>query len=661
MNLIALATSSLAAPLFFNIAPMSDGAEKTVADDMREYVARTGQRKVLYSLTLHPEGRPAMAKVDRALASYRRLRAELEGSEVELGILLQAILGHWPRTDKEVEPWQRTIDAQGREVRFCALDPDFRAYIREVGSRLAAERPCFILGDDDIRAFSPHAECFCPRHVAEFNRRRGTSYTGEQMRAAVRAAKPGERDFETFMRLQRELVDGVAATLRAGIDAVDPTIPAGSCMPGWCYRFNHTTAQAFAAAGQPALMRLANGNYQERGRGTVDFLRILALTQAYYAYHHDKVPILLSEADTCPHHLWSRSATSWHAHLAMTFFTGLQGAKLWYVNAHKGDVRVSRNYTDMMAVHRRFYPALVQAMKGSRAEGLLVPCLTNFPSWHPVTNPRENFASEVSWGRNVLGRMGIPFTASCDYTREGVWALGGVETVERLSDEDLRQILSHRVLVEGGAARALAARGFTSFLGVSAVTTNALFTGEMEVGTGARCRLFPSDRCPTLTAHPGARVFSHLVYAPYSGAHAQERVAPAATLFENSLGGRVAVSAWHFGVSGDQLVDEARKAWLVRLVDAVAGGAVTPVVENAQDVCLLAAAAADGALLLAVFNLNYDPMTTIDLRTPTVAHAVEILSPDGAWRAASVAADGHHLRIRHALPCYGTAILRVRP
>ena len=47
----------------YNVVPFSPGNEKVVAADAKEYLERTGNDLVLYSLTLHPEGHPAIDKV----------------------------------------------------------------------------------------------------------------------------------------------------------------------------------------------------------------------------------------------------------------------------------------------------------------------------------------------------------------------------------------------------------------------------------------------------------------------------------------------------------------------------------------------------------------------------------------------------------------------
>ena len=128
-----------------NIVPFSPGREDVSAQDMVEYEARTGNAIALYSLTLHPEGLPASEKVDFAVASYRRFAKALEGTRVRPGILLQAIIGHW--TDDAVahksEPWQRSIDIDGRPVRFWRMPSSSRAYPLPLEKKAAAYRKLF--------------------------------------------------------------------------------------------------------------------------------------------------------------------------------------------------------------------------------------------------------------------------------------------------------------------------------------------------------------------------------------------------------------------------------------------------------------------------------------------------------------------------------------
>ena len=172
--------------IFFNILPYSPGREEELAADAIDYYQQTGNDLVLYCMTLHPEGFPAMRKAESMLASYRILKEKLAGTGVQLGVLIQSILGHWPRVDKDEEPWTRSVTVRGELSRFCILDPAFRKYIFDVTAMFAKEKPVFMLGDDDIRSFSLGApECFCQRHTDEFNRMTGNHFTPEEYREAV--------------------------------------------------------------------------------------------------------------------------------------------------------------------------------------------------------------------------------------------------------------------------------------------------------------------------------------------------------------------------------------------------------------------------------------------------------------------------------------------
>lgn len=81
-----------------NIIPSSPGSEEVAAADAIEFVERTGNPCCLYSMSLHPQGRPAMKTVDAAVESYRKWTEHLKGSAVKPAILLQSIIDIGRRT-----------------------------------------------------------------------------------------------------------------------------------------------------------------------------------------------------------------------------------------------------------------------------------------------------------------------------------------------------------------------------------------------------------------------------------------------------------------------------------------------------------------------------------------------------------------------------------
>ena len=650
---------------FLNVAAFAPGKEAESAVEMAEYAERTGNDVVLYCLTLHPEGKPAWAKVERAVASYRAFAKALEGTKARPAILLQAIVGHWPRVDDEIEPWQRTIDINGRAVRFCVFDRRYRDYIRDVGAALAKERPALILGDDDIRAFSPQAECFCPMHTAEFNRRTGRSLSQDEFRELMKAAKVDSPEHRAFTRLQFDTVNEVCKAVREGIDSVDPSIPGGVSIPGWVWACAGAGETAAIMAGKTGLRlgRLPNGQYSEHIIRS-DLPASHLFTQVMKEWYGDSFDVLLDESDTYPHNLWSKSAVAMHAKLAASAFSGLKGSKAWLVNSRKFGLPVSRHYTDILAEHRGYYPALSKAENATRPVGVRIPCHRNFPTDSVgglVRSPARNRPQDPDgWSAVVFGRIGVPFFATLDLAGDGVYALAGKAAVGRFSDAELEALLSRRILVDGAAARAIAARGLARHLGVEVKEESRKFTGERDEVIGHDMSYPSTFKPPVYAMADGARALSWIIRRAVSGATDYARVMPGAVLFENGLGGRVVVTAYDMHMGVTHQYGASRQLWVWHLLDELAGAPFDNAAVEPQNQMALARRAADGTDYVMVINLNPDPLGALRLRRAARPASVEMLAKDGTWGKAEFSwADGV-LSLPVATPCYGERVVRIK-
>jgi len=644
----------------YNVVPMYIGHEAEQAARCVEMFERTGEDLALYSLTLHPEGRPAQEKVTRYVASYRAFAKALEGTKVRPAILVQAILGHWPRADKDIEPWERTIDQAGKTVRFCPSDPGFGAYIDATFRALAAEKPAFILTDDDVRAFSHGAECFCASHVRLFNARHGTSHDSASLRAAVRAAKPGDAVYDDFLAMQREMMEkDVAGRIRAAIDAVDPSIPAGICVAGEEHYLAAPLARILAAKGQTPVMRCSTGLYLE-GMSAATFPRNFGRMLGFAEYYRGSGIDLLDEADTCPHNLWSKSARSMFTHLAASCFVGMQGAKTWYVNGVKPTgIPVTRAYTDVLAENRGYLSALAGAVRDSEMTGLAMPCFTNHPNWHLAGNHVEFFVEEGASGWAAVP-FGVPFGASRDF-EDGrrVLALTTAREVARLSDADLRRILAGRVFIFRDAAIALTDRGFAGLTGAEVAKRQAMFSAERDLVRGARLPYASSlSGSVDLVPATGAERLGEFVYAPYAGAE-DEVVGPSTVLFRNGLGGQVVVTAYHPGMYWLHAYNEGRKRWFVDCVDRLSPDGARPTVcGNDQHMLLAERATGVGGRLVMAVNLNPEPVRRLSLRIPE-GRSVEVLAPDGVWRRVEGVREGDFLLLPVSVDFYQTVVVRI--
>ncbi len=645
--------------VFYNIAPFSPGREKKLAADLRDYTARTGNRIALYSMTLHPQGCPANEKVDFQLTSYRKLKKELEGSDVQLGVLLQSLIGHWPRVDANEEEWTRTVDCDGRVVRYCVLDPNYREYIQRLVRLFAQEKPSFVMTDDDVRWFSPRAECFCALHTAEFNRRTSRNLTSDEYRRLVCESKEGDEIFEAYLRLQNDSMNDFARLVRETLDSVDSSIPAGSCMAAWDVRFCDGIAKALAGK-NPSLIRIANAMYNE---GPAKLLPKNVLRTQGLGLYHKGISRVLDESDTFPHHLYSRSSKSMHAKLCTSIMSGLGGAKIWYVNTDKRDARVCENYVDILAANKGLYQTLTREIRESEPAGVIIPLYRDFPNWHPTRMYawRQNFVESPNWGDVYCGALGIPFYGSFDRKRDGIYMLAGAASVKRLSDAELMDMFSRKLLVDGAAAVELAKRGFEKHLGVKPELKPFKYTVEAKAKGEQIFYVDKSPSVPFLTVTgDGAEVLTEFFYEQWSYKGLESPVAPASVLYRNALGGTVITTANCVEESRNYTLSLARKQWLLSLLDRLSGARVPYVVGGEQNTLVLSAQKKTGETILGVFNLNFDTMKTLPIRCAKIPTSIEQLGGDGVWRSVSFSSANGVVTLPISLDCYDCIFLKIK-
>ncbi|MCQ2352989.1 MAG: hypothetical protein MJ033_05875 [Victivallaceae bacterium] len=656
--MLLLSASALAENFrFFNIVPYAYGKEEKMAERMINYRTKTGNRDVLYCLTLHPEGVPAMQKADQLIASFRKFKAALGKSDVRAGILVQSILGHWPRVDKEIEPWQRSIDVKGNQVRFCVLDARFQQYIYDVGRKLALEKPSFIMSDDDVRSNCPEIECFCPLHIAELNRRLGTHYTQKEVMAFVADGKPGDKVFDAFMLLSNEIPLTTVKCLRKGIDSVDPAIPTSTCLAGRGQGMLET-CRAFAG-NHPMMIRITNQMYGEPEPR--DYFGQVVLRTMGQRAQYAEIPFVLDEADTWPHTLYSRSAVGLHAKLVSSIFSGLSGAKLWYVDAESNDIPFSPRYSDILGKYQKFYQELARAVGETTPDGVIIPCFLRPYQLHPVKKPSEQRYPAPSWVDSQFGFLGIPFFGVTDYALDRVYALGGKESVDRLTDDELKQLLSRRILIDGIAAKALTQRGFGDLIGCRA--TGKKFKATLERGAdGTKFGNSVSGNTPLIeNADPRAEVLTYLYFAPFSTSEKREKVAPGCVYFENALGGKVLTTSFAIDAYSYQRFAVFRKKLLMRLLDKLSDAGKFPfALDDDQPETLLVRRGKDGSFLLYAVNLGFDPLPEVRLRCADTDAKFEELLPDGTWSPLEVKKDNGRIVIDRRLNLYDTLVLRVR-
>jgi hypothetical protein len=339
------------------------------------------------------------------------------------------------------------------------------------------------------------------------------------------------------------------------------------------------------------------------------------------------------------------------------------GGKIWLVNARKYGVPVNRNFTDIIAEYDGLYQELTRTVRGTRKTGIAIPLHKRFLKWHPLhPNATDEFFLEPnSWGERLLGIYGIPYYGTFDLTEDSIYALAGANSIRRFTDDEIRTLLKGKVIIDGAAAVELCKRGFAELLGVNATYRDMKYRFEYNDITGTRYPISKQGEFPALEVlDKNVRVMSSFYYAAFASSTEREKVAPATTVYKNSLGGTVGVTAisvadiyyWNIWV-------DVRKDWMTDFLDMVNGSKIPNVVLAYQNIVTLSRKAKDGSEILAIFNQNFDPLKKIVIRRSTPVKKLQILTPAGKWQELPVNLRDGNLTVEHPLECYRFLVLKV--
>lgn len=429
----------------------------------------------------------------------------------------------------------------------------------------------------------------------------GTSGVGADL--AARLAELGENVAKADPKPKLILVDGLfnelifddvpraARAFRSGVDRVDPAIPVATTSVPGVFRSSVAAAKALAADGSRPLLVLDNFSVMERS--LKDYPAVVMSTYAKTAFAGGCD--CLDDADTFPHNLWSRSVSTLHAKTALSLFCGAVGAGFWYVGCREADGSpVSEEYTEKLIAEIPRYRGLVETFEGSEPVGVAVPL-----------SARDFGSGSANWGEFFFGFTGIPFYATYRRDRSDVYALMGSSSVSLFDDDELSELLSRRILIDGDAALELSRRGFSGMTGVNAVATNLAFNCE-QTGDGSFLRLSRTPDIPALDPVTNSvETLSWLVRRKAAFGDC-ERISPAATFFENPSGGKVIVTAFGCRVPRHDVLNESRRTEIVRYLERLAGAAIPGLSETNRDLLVLARRLKDGRLATAKMNLSFD-------------------------------------------------------
>ncbi len=641
-----------------HVVPFFPGHQDSLRDDLAGMVEGGICTDIAFIFTMVPEGNPPYDKAESLCADYLEMRARLGEIRANVGILAQATIGHGYVPDTPAN-FQKIIRSDGGELyMMCPLGEPFQEYLRSAFTRIAKTGCDFIMIDDDFRLLHGRGGCFCPLHLAEFNRRFGRAETRESLSRLL--SRPGaETMAETleFDLLQRDSMLAAARVIRQAVDAVNPAIPISFCTCVGDVRHADAVAAALAAKGQGLIVRINNGRYLQPGqRNFAERMYHTAAQRAALAAG----TLVLAEPDTCPHNRYSMGAQALHSHYAASIMEGCGGAKFWLTRTRVFEPGSGVAYRRILLKHRGFYEELYRQVRSMTAEGIAAVALPQSPYFNGIPGRDSGVETLSTWGA-LLGRMGIPANF-VKQARGPVMMQGG--EVAQFSDAELQRFLKQGMLLDGKAACAMCRRGFERDLGVHAeplagvrVSQEHWLAENLILPAGAAyCRLAPLDS--------KVNVEANLVHLPWSGSNGGVILGPAITSYENRLGGRVVVFAGtpevDNGFAAFSFLNETRKRQLIARMEFINRGPLSFYYPGDAELYLKTGKTADGAFLAAIFNLGLDLLETLPLRTAFQVESVELLTPDGGWQKTRFTREKDSVDILAPLPPMDPAVFRLR-
>ncbi len=610
---------------FLNIVPMIPGYAENFAEDTLKLYQAGAIDSAAFILPLVPEGNPPVDKGRILGERFIEFRRALGGTDMPVGILLQSTLGHgW--VPSEPSFFQRITNAAGNEpYSFCPLDPAFHAYLSDTVKKLARLKPDFFMVDDDFRLLTGKDGCYCPLHLARFNREHGTKFGREELLERLQQDEKLQEMYDSL--LKTSLVE-LARTIRNAIDSEAPGTPCSVCACGQDVRHICEIAPVLAAPGEKVTVRINNARYcSESLRYVPEWLQFTAGQIAGYPRSFR----LFAEPDTCPHNRYSTSASMMHLQVTGSILEGCRGGKFWLSRTGSWEPESGKAYRKILTEFRGFYETL------SALEISWTGVASLLPGKSPFNFPlsRHGGMSGITWSSQIFGKMGIPFYFS---TAPGeTLALAGKDC-DLVSDKELeRLLLEKNVLLDGPAAIAVCRKGLGALIGVEArpwkgkaVTLELLYDGS---------------RIPAVAANDSSAVYAELVpgkdveilsrfYHAESGCSDElSEMMPGCTCFTRPDGMKTCVIATPvlpYSLAAFSMLNQSRKKLLLEIFQRFGG--LRWYVPGDDEVLLKTGRCGNTDILFLV-NLSLDDMVHPELAgCHGEVKRMEQLLPDGSWQ-----------------------------
>ena len=594
------------------------------------------------------------------LATYEKTGEDLGWAQTAMKDRPGAEIGWWVAPSigsARGFPGQPVMDSEGQTNNGrCPLSDEFaEAFCKMIVAGISKARPRVVFFEDDFTlgnqvSLNAMRGCFCPLHCAALAKRVGKTYSPAEI--AKFFYSPADENLQVrqaFAETARDSLVALAKRIRAAIDTVDPTIRVCVCQSigvDWDGNATEALARAFAGTTRP-MVRVYGSAYEDENH-----VEILPQRLSHTVWTLENVPRdveMIHETDAYPHTRFYNSSLFLLSELSAAVAVGAEGS-YFYGTQYLDQPLSDTGYFDRLKEYR----TRLGVVRDLRAT--MRPC-----GVRAVFTPAEVYLRRASAPAyfngmlltigHFLGKMGLPLTTVSDAP---VAVLHG-HTVDVLTDDEIRTLLSGGLLLDGLAAQKLTQRGFADLIGCKAdnAMDNLFFcyekilpaSGCRGAGKKLKNRNIPRPDRPG----KGPAKASYMRLEPSADSEVLSAlfdfdgnyVMPTAIFACNRLGGRVGVLYQTLSTTMPSSVYSERKQELIHLLmNRLADGRLDVSAPATPSTWLLSAKN-DKELLVFAENLSGEPRKDIVLsfgktwKGGTVAR----LAANGEWKALGTAGD----------------------
>ena len=554
------------------------------------------------------------------------------------------------------QPWARLTDIDGTPSKgcYCGSDPRVQDYVRQSYIALAKTGADFIWFDDDLRLDSHMPimyPCFCDFCMAKFSRETGKTWTRESVREGFRSGTLDERLAlrRQWLQHNRDWCADLLKVMRSAVDTVTPNLTLGFQTVEGAYSGYGMVESTAALAGSknlPVMCRPGGGFYSDRT--PLDALGKAHWTGRQVSFLPEKVKDIQYEHENFPYQALKKSTTMFVDEIAMALAIGCTGVLYNIDFISSNPLEEYHPYLEAQHASRKFFDRAAVTF-GRRP---------NLGFWTGFTrdqaaaiNPRDDWFKTYIYNAdfpkfNELAETGLPMA----YSPEGaaLTVLNGTSVLS-LSREALMKALSTGVMMDGSALFELEAMGLGEYTGFKIRGTQEFNTIENLThdplngrfgGYQRDCRpAFNANLTYLLDPLPGARPLSEVVD------FTKTNLGVASGVFENSLGGRVAV----LGYFAWSEIQSLAKSYQVKALFRWLSRDTFPAFINSyHSAALWLRPDPQGRLAIMLLNSSLDPAASMDLLALTGGAKLTAMHMDGREETlAPAGVDGsyHHYTI----------------